>query len=135
MTEISEFFELQYAHLCNYSSVDNNGNVNIMGIFSQINSTKYPTSLGRFMLAVALKSRLQNDKEFEFSVMIKSPNGEVKKPLVTRLRNDGKRNVITLFAEINNYMFNEQGNYEIGIFMDNERIKTIPLLANLIKNQ
>jgi len=135
MTEISEFFELQYAHLCNYSSVDKNGNVNIMGIFSQINSTNYPTALGRFVLAIALKSRLQNDKEFEFSVMIKSPNGEVKKPLVTRLRNDGKSNVITLFAEINNYVFNEPGNYEIGIFMDNERIKTIPLLANVIKNQ
>lgn len=135
MTEISEFFELQYAHLCNYSSVDNNGNVNIMGIFSQINSTKYPTTLGKFVLAVALKSRLQNDKEFEFSVMIKNPNGEISKPLVTRLRNDGKRNTINLFAEINNFVFNEAGNYEIGIFMDNERIKVIPLLANLVKGQ
>jgi hypothetical protein len=133
MTEISEFFELQYAHLCNYSSVDNNGNVNIMGIFSQVNSTKYPTTLGRFVLAIALKSRLQNDKEFEFSVMIKNPNGEINKPLVTKLRNDGKRNVINLFAEINNFVFNEPGNYEIGIFMDNERIKTIPLLANVVK--
>jgi len=133
MPEISEFFELQYAHLCNYTSIDNNGNVNLMGIFSQINSTKYPTALGRLVLAVALKSRLQNDKEFEFSVMIKSPNGEVKKPLVTRLRNDGKRNTINVFAEINNFVFNEPGNYEIGIFMDNERIKTIPLLANVIK--
>jgi len=106
-----------------------------MGIFSQINSTKYPTALGKFVLAVALKSRLQNDKEFEFSVMIKSPNGEIKKPLVTRLRNDGKRNVINLFAEINNFVFDEQGNYEIGIFMDNEKIKVIPLVANIIKNQ
>jgi len=32
-------------------------------------------------------------------------------------------------------MFNEPGNYEIRIFMDNERIKTIPLLANVIKGQ
>ena len=134
MPEISEFLELQYAHLCNYTSVDNNGNVNLMGIFSHINSTKYPTTLGRFVLAIALKSRIQNDKEFEFSVVIKNPNGEINRPLVTRLRNDGKRDVINLFAEINNFAFKEQGDHEIGIFMDNERLKTIILPANLIKS-
>jgi hypothetical protein len=133
MTEISEFFELQYAHICNYASMDNNGNANLIGIFSQINAISYPTTLGRFVVAVSLKSRFNTDKDFVFSVAIKSPDGKVQKPLVTNLKNAGENNVMTVFAEINNYVFQAPGKYEISIFMDDEMIKTIPLNALVAK--
>ena len=133
MSDITEFFELQYAHICNYASIDNNGNANIMGIFSQINAISYPTNMSRFVVAVSLKSRLNTDKDFVFSVSIKSPDGKVQKPLVTSLKNGGENNVMTVFAEINNYMFQTAGKYEVSIFMDDEMIKTISLNAMVVK--
>ena len=135
MSDITEFFELQYAHICNYASIDNNGNANIMGIFSQLNATAYPTTLGKFVVAVSLKSRLNTNKDFVFSVAIKSPDGKVQKPLVTNLKNAGENNVMTVFAEINNYVFQTPGKYEITIFMDDEVMKSISLNAAVAKKQ
>jgi hypothetical protein len=128
---MSKSFKLNYVHLCSYASVDKNGNVNILGIFDQINSPNYPTGLVKMVLAMSLQPTNPTEKEYELKILSVGPDGKKGEPSALKISYNGEGKNLNILADIINPIFKTPGEYRIEIYIENEEIATVSLQAKV----
>lgn len=121
-----------FAFICDYASFSEGAKLNILGIFSNINTVKIPITqpqlyfvanlsfkqIGLYKVAVRLQSPSREDiiKPLEFDASIKS----------------SLTNEFGILAQINAVSFSTEGKYVFRVFVDDKLVREVPLTVNKI---
>ena len=117
--------KLNFAHLCEYAFILNNNTPGIIGIFSKITSKSKPVI--RDNIAVILNINPNDTDEHIVRIVLKSPSGsETLNPIEGEIGPAyNKDQSLGLIINIQNIKLEEEGVYNIEIFVDEKRIETL----------
>lgn len=127
--------EVNFAHLCDYATVSQDGKLSVMGIFSQINAVQVPVMHAQMYLAFELGfDYTEVGKEFTAEVQVVDEDGR----LIWGVKGAGTIRSSTLskpgdgptagqiFA-ITNLRFEKFGTYDVNIFANGKHAKRLQL--------
>lgn len=125
--------------ICDYFTIDASKKITLVGIFSNINAIKLPSVLNRFYFVSFLQVESDKDKfqptKIKIDLEVRKPNNElVNKPfpgLELEIPSDKAKPVVAI--EINNFEYDQWGNYEFVLKVDNKIINKTPLSVVLAK--
>lgn len=124
---------IRWAFLCDYACVDAAGKASIIGTFEYINVSQLPRRWPQ--MYVALEMQTSSEERFELSAQINAPSGkEASKriviPFKTRPGVQKPHKGFVTFAFFST-LFEEEGEYQIMLFLDGTPIHAIPLYVRL----
>ena len=117
--------KLNFVHLCDNAFLSAEGKLNLIGIFKNISVVKFPASHPTMTVVV----NITVDKEIALKIRLQKK--KAKEPISTietKLTPPEKDNIeIGFIANFNNIKFEESGEYEVEILIDNK-----PLEENVV---
>ena len=118
--------KLNFAHICDYASLSENGKVNIMGIFQSFFTKSVPFTYPQFFIVT--NSTVNRSGNLKQSIrFIRDKDGQdIISPLefnvsATQPSASGESKVGVL-ARLNNVQFDEVGSYTVQIFIEEEKV-------------
>jgi hypothetical protein len=127
--------KLNFGFICDYASFSENGKLNILGIFKNINGTSVPLVHPQLYIVVnILIDKPGNYKEI-IKLVRKEDNTEIITPLEFNLAApqaaDEKKVELGVVGQMNNVKFDKGGEYIFKIILNDEVIGEIPLKISI----
>jgi|CXWL01.1.fsa_nt_gi hypothetical protein len=123
---------IHYSHLCEKSFLSQNGNLNLIGIFEKITSHQFPVVFPQLSIVTSLEGEVGKHQLIIKIVNVKNQQ-EIINPITLNINIDpnkdqpqAKPQNIRLIGDINNLNLKEAGEYEVQLFMNNEKKYSIP---------
>lgn len=129
--------EVTLAVLCDYANITNDGKVNILGIFSEINPVMIPFPLPQaYLVASFSASPAEQGQERQVRLQLMSADGGA--PLVSIANNVtvpppprvGARASINMMVGMAGLTFPTAGDYAFSVLVDNDEKASIPIRVN-----
>ena len=119
-------FKLNFFHTCDFASFDQQGKLNVLGIFENIYTPAVPYSHPQMFIV----SNISFSKSGKFKEVIKiiSEDGldEVAKlefPINVKISNDEENMSIGVFGQLNGVKFGKNSKYKVQILIDENLIE------------
>ena len=116
-----------------YANVTDNGKLNVMGIFTNVNAPMFPTLHPQMYLIAQLSGgRAEYDRKFKLEIKLLNEDATVE--IITRTADaqlphgeNGQRVNLNIILGLANIVFPAPGTYEFSILVDNDVKATLPL--------
>ena len=124
--------KLNYAHLCEYAFIKDNGTPGIIGIFSRIKSKLKSITLNN--IALVLNIIPGDTNKHKLNIIIKSPSKKTSFKFEDDIGLiDKKTQSLGTIINIQNLKLNEEGKYNVEIMINKKKIESLPLLFEIEK--
>jgi hypothetical protein len=115
-----------------YANIAEGGKLNVMGIFRNINATKFPARHNSMHLVVKLAADLgEYGQSRILTVKLLEPDGKevmmVSGPFKIPAGGGGQRPEVNVVLEIKDVIFPHPGRYEFCVFVDKDQKGSLPL--------
>jgi hypothetical protein len=124
------------AAMCDYASVSQDGKLNILGIFQEINAPTIPFQLAQMFLVVSFSaSSSEAPAQKKFEVKLLGADGaqvfaaQQTVPIQTPPRTGARVNVNALMG-FGGLVFPAPGDYAFSILIDGDEKESVPLRVN-----
>lgn len=123
--------ELHSLLLCDHAITAQDGKVSAIGLFSQINVTRLPTTYARLFIVAVLEA---DPGEHEVSLQVLSPNGEalLQRPPQMRLNVPANATTANIVAELKGMQLKELGRHRLELQAGDRVLGSTPFTVNLI---
>lgn len=125
--------KLNFAHLCEYASILQNGTPIIIGIFSEISASSLPVT--RINTALVLNFNIDDKDSHRVKITIKSPSGkEIMTPFQRDIGpvKDVNQN-LGIVLSIGNIKIEEEGMFNVEIIVDDKVLRKLPFTFSISK--
>lgn len=124
--------KLTLALLCEYAFILQNGTLGIIGIFTGIQAKKTPAV--RPTTALVIEFQPEEKKKYNVKITCKSPSGkDVIEKQTSILNGDSPKRRAGLIVNLNNLTLEEEGEYRIDIFVDENKVGDLPFNFEVVK--
>lgn len=123
--------KLTLALLCEYAFILQNGTLGIIGIFTGIQAKKSPAV--RPTTALVIEFQPEEKKKYNVEITCKSPSGKVIGKQNSVLNGDSPKRKAGLIVNLNNLTLEEEGEYRIDIFVDENKVGDLPFNFEVVK--
>jgi len=125
--------KLNFAHLCEYASILENGTPILAGIFSRMSGSSLPAT--RSNTSLVLNFSIDDKNTHSLNLVIKSPSGKeiippLKRDIGPVVRPDKNLGVL---VNIGNLKIEEEGTFNVEIIVDDKILEKLPFTFNLLK--
>lgn len=123
--------ELHSLLLCDHAITAQDGKVSAIGLFSQINVTRLPTTYARLFIVAVLEA---DPGEHEVTLQVLSPNGEslLQRPPQMRLNVPANATTANIVAELKGMQLKELGRHRLELRTGDRVLGSTPFTVNLI---
>ncbi len=133
----NENVKLNFLHICDYASFDQVGKLNILGIFENINSIKFPYQHPQFFVVANIS--IPTSEEYECVLRITNPeNVEISKFTLPKVKvnvNKGQSETnIGIVGQFNGIKFDNPGQYKIEVLVNSDLIDSKEIKVSPITN-
>ncbi len=117
--------------LCDHAITAQDGKVSAIGLFSQINVTRLPTTYARLFIVAVLEA---DPAEHNVSLQVVSPNGEalLQRPPQMRLNVPPNATTANIVAELKGLQLKELGRHRLELRAGDRVLGNTPFTVNLI---
>lgn len=127
--------KLNFVHLCDTAFFSQEGKLNVIGIFKVIGTRQLPVVHPK--LSVVLNLTLSKPAKLKLQIL-KRETGETIAKLEAKLeqKNENEHEKeINFISDFNSIKFEENGEYRVEIWIDDELIEVIPFFVQLAQPQ
>jgi len=123
--------ELHSLLLCDHAITAQDGKVSAIGLFSQINVTRLPTTYARLFIVAVLEA---DPGEHEVTLQVLAPNGEtlLQRPPQMRLNVPANATTANIVAELKGMQLKELGRHRLELTAGERVLGSTPFTVNLI---
>ena len=128
--------DVKLAVLADFAGITREGKLNILGIFDEINTPKFPVQLPIFYVVVSYEAGpAEFDTEKSTQIAVTDADGNVmvrleQKITVPRASRPGTRSTMNQISGIVGLPFPKAGDYQFAILIDGREGETIRLRVN-----
>jgi hypothetical protein len=117
--------------LCDHAITAQDGKVSAIGLFSQINVTRLPTTYARLFIVAVLEA---DPGEHELTLQVVAPNGEALLQRPPQMRLNVPPNAVTanIVAELKGLQLKELGRHRIELRAGDRTLGSTPFTVSLI---
>lgn len=117
--------------LCDHAITAQDGKVSAIGLFSQINVTRLPTTYGRLFIVAVLEA---DAGEHEVTMQVVGPKGELllSRPPQMRLNVPPNATTANIVAELKGLGLKELGRHRIELRAGDRVLGSTPFAVNLV---
>lgn len=122
---------LNFGHLCDMAFFSQEGKLNVIGVFKVIGVRQLPVVHPR--LSIVLNLTLSEPAKLKVQIL-KRETGETIAKLEAQLeqnKKDDKEREVNFVSDFNNVKFEEEGEYKVEVWIDDEIFETIPFFVKL----
>ncbi len=114
--------QVKYSFVCDAANISSNGNLNALGIFNQINASKFPCTHPRFIYAVCISFHISEVGKHNFRLFFINDDGKEILPQLNGIINvtSSSLNSNNILLELNGVQFPKAGTYQIDLTIDNQ---------------
>lgn len=115
---------VKYSFVCDAANISQTGNLNVLGIFSNINTRKFPCAHPKFTYVANIEFHRSESGQHDFKVTLVNDDGHnILPPLSGKI--DSKQistysSSVNIILELQNVNFPKAGIYEIDLIIDNQ---------------
>lgn len=126
--------ELHSLLLCDHAITSQDGKVSAIGLFSQINVTRLPTTYGRLFIVAVLEA---DPGSHQLSLQVTGPQGATLLTQPPQMRIEVPPNATTanIVADLKAMKLEELGRYRIELREGDQILGSSPFLVNLVMRQ
>lgn len=123
--------ELHSLLLCDHAITAQDGKVSAIGLFSQINVTRLPTTYARLFIVAVLEA---DTGEHDVTLQVVSPNGEplLARPPQMHLKVPPSATTANIVAELKGLQLKELGRHRLELRAGDRVLGSTPFTVNLI---
>jgi hypothetical protein len=111
--------------VCDAANVSQTGNLNVLGIFRNINAGKFPCQHPRFTYVANIEFHRSELGKHSFRInFIDDDGNDVISPLSGEIEVSASNRSANIIIELANIQFPKAGIYEIDLTMDNQHVTT-----------
>lgn len=122
-----------FAHLCEKAFLSQNGNLNLIGIFERITSHQFPINFPQLSIVASLEGQ-EGQHQMVIKIINLAKGEEIIKPITLNINIETKPDApkptepqhLRIIGDINNLNLQEVGKYEVQIFLNNEKVHSVP---------
>ncbi len=123
---------LNFAHICETAFLSQQGKLNIIGMFEQINAVQFPVKQAKMTLVMNLNLK-EGKYPFKIRMIHEEKNTEVAKiEGELNCKKEGKTGLINEFLDVG---FTESGQYAIEIWVNNEPTGKVPFAVHQVSQK
>lgn len=131
--------QVRLAVLADYANVTAEGKLNILGTFDHIAVSKLPAVHPHMQLILRLEAKSsEKDRKHTIEIRLYDPDGktvfDIKGEMVPRGGGPGESVASNQIIGINNLGLEQEGEYTIAVFIDNDLKTELPLTVTRIPN-
>jgi hypothetical protein len=131
--------ECTLALLADFANREENGKLNVLGIFDRVQSPKYPYAVPQFFVVIKLTAGpAEYGSKKDVQIVLLDPDGRPKGKINAKgevpTPEEGGRAAMELVLGMIGVPFEKPGNYAIAVLVNGEEKASIPLEAVLVKN-
>ena len=117
--------KLKYAFVCDSANISLQGNLNALGIFSNINASQYPVTFGRFFYVATIMFHGSEIGPHRFKLLfVNDSDKEIIPPVEGELNATPQALNNNLLLELNGITFPNPGIYKFTLSVDNKLLGT-----------
>ena len=123
--------ELHSLLLCDHAITAQDGKVSAIGLFSQINVTRLPTTYGRLFIVAVLEA---DPGEHNVTLQVISPDGQplLQRPPQMRMQVPPNATTANIVAELKGLQLKELGRHRIELRAGDRVLGSTPFAVNLM---
>jgi hypothetical protein len=123
--------EMHSLLLCDHAITAQDGKVSAIGLFSQINVTRLPTTYGRLFIVAVLEA---DAGRHEVTLQVLSPAGEplLARPPQMRLEVPPNATTANIVAELKGLQLKELGRHRVELSANDRPLGNTPFTVNLL---
>lgn len=118
-------FKLEFAHICEFASLQKNNRPTAAGIFSRVVVEDLPSTINRFHLIAQFES--EGEGSAEIKVKLLDPEKENIKELKNKISATGSGRKSGMILDFSNMKVDHEGTYSIKIYINDEEVKSLPI--------
>jgi hypothetical protein len=123
--------EVKFAFFCDAATIDGIGKLNVLGIFSAINSKEFPLVFPKMTFVAAIDSHRSEVGTHKFKISFIDQDGkDLIPPLENSMEVQGAA-TNNFLIDLNAIAFPAPGTYSVDISMDNHHLKSV--LLNVVQ--
>jgi len=125
--------QINFIHICNYAFLSQDGKLNVIGIFKQINARKFPYIHPK--ISVVTNITINEDIKLKIQILKKEAMEIVSKieaNLNAPKEAKGKKVEVGFISDFNMVKFESVGDYLLEVWVNDTLEKTISFRLNLI---
>lgn len=115
----------RYSFVCDAANISQTGNLNVLGIFRNINSAKFPCQHPRFTYVANIEFHRSESGKHSFRINFIDDDGkDIISPLTGEIEVSSSNRSANILVELANIQFPKAGIYEIDLTLDNQHVTT-----------
>ncbi len=115
----------RYSFVCDAANISQTGNLNVLGIFRNINAAKFPCQYPRFTYVANIEFHRSESGKHLFRINFIDDDGkDVISPLTGEIEVSSSNRSANILVELANIQFPKAGVYEIDLTLDNQHVTT-----------
>ena len=115
----------KYTFICEAANISQGGNLNVMGIFQNLNSKNFPVNITRIVYVASIEFHRSESGKHHFKVNFIDDDGKLVIPQLDGEIFIAENNLFAnLMLGIENVSIPQPGNYAIDLVMDNQHLAT-----------
>lgn len=125
--------DIRFAVLADMANIDGAGKLNIIGVFSELNSATFPVSMPSIALAAEIVGSVAEvGSPRELEVAVHDADGErlgsvASEFTVPEPRRPGKRPTLSVVLTIRDMQFPRDGDYQFALLLNGDEKYSLPL--------
>ncbi len=117
--------KIKYSFISEAANVSQSGNLNVLGIFQNINATSFPTKFTKMVYVACIEFHRSESGNHKFKLNFIDDDGKQVIPVVEGdLYVSEDSNYSNLLLSFENIQFNSPGTYAMDLLIDNHHIST-----------
>lgn len=121
----------KYSFVCDAANISQSGNINVLGIFRNINVSTFPCTLSKMTYVACIEFHRSEVGRHKFKLTFINDDGKDILPSLNGEIEITSQSLITnIILDISNVVFTSPGNYAIDLTVNNQNIASEDILIN-----
>jgi len=117
--------QVKFSFFCTAANIANNGNLNALGIFSEILSNQFPFTYPRITYVIGIEGRKSEAGRHALKLSFIDDDGkEIIPPISGELTTTGEKPNSNIIMELANINFPHPGTYSLDFVVDNQLLRS-----------
>ena len=126
--------KVKYSFVCDAANVTKSGNLNVLGIFKEINTTKFPVKCAKFSYVSQIEFHRSETGKHNFKLNFINEDGKEIIPSLNGVIAVGDNSYYSnLLINLENITFPVEGVYAIDLTVNNQHLATDLITLKLVK--